>query len=264
MSFTPKLRLPAATLAALALLCAFGCASGGSQTKSREAERLQAVAHYKIGVHHLSEGSIAMAIRELRVAEAKDPDDAWIHVALAEAYRRKAKVEEAEQHLRRALVLEPDFHQARLSLSGLLVQVGRFDEAIVEAQVLVDDPTFPAPWRALTNLGWAQFKLGRNGEARGNLLLALEYRRDFWPALLDLGILEAQEGHPLQAIKLFRRVLESNPGALAKAETNYRIAELYVSLGRREEAVAHLSAATEVVPGGTWSKRSEEYLELLR
>jgi Tfp pilus assembly protein PilF len=244
-----------------------GCASGGSKAERRaekETNQRQAVARYNVGVNHLSEGRTALALRELRVALDKNPDDPWIHLALAEGYRRKANSAEAETHFRQALLLNPAFHEARLSLSALHVQTGHYEEALVESQRLVDDPTFEAPWRAHTNLGWALFKLGRIEEARRNLQLALEYRPDYWTAVLDLGILEAGEGHKLEAVKLLQKVLELEPNALAVAEVNYRLGELYVSLGRRDEALAHLSQAVATRPNGNWGKRSEDYLKLLQ
>lgn len=243
-----------------------GCASGGGSAQKAEdkANRRKAVARYNVGVHHLSEGRTALALRELRVALDKNPEDPWIHLALAEGYRRKASPVEAETHLRQALLIDPDFQQAQLTLSALLVQTGKYDQAVIESQKLVDDPTFEAPWRAHTNLGWALFKLGRLPEARQNLELALEYRPYYWRAALDLGILEAEAGHKLEAVKLFQKTLEMEPGALAVAEVNYRLGEIYVSLGRREEALAHLSQAAATRPNGNWGKRSEDYLKLLQ
>jgi tetratricopeptide (TPR) repeat protein len=250
----------------LCLAIASGCASSGSSKTEQERDlaQRQAVAHYNLGVHHLSKGSTALAIRELREAVEKNPDDPWIHLALAEGYRRKAKLEEAESHLLRTLAIDPNLHNAQLNLSALYVQMGRNEEAVVYARRLVEDATFPAPWRAHTNLGYALFQLGRHAEARAEFELALDYRPYFWRALLDLAILDAAEGHKLAAIEKFQGVLEMKPGPLAEAEVYYRIGELYVSLGRREDAVAHLSQATERRPSGNWGRRSEEYLKLLQ
>ena len=128
----------------------------------------------------------------------------------------------------------------------------------------MDDPTFPGPWRALTNQGWAHYRLGRRTEARRDLESALEYNPSYWPALLDLGILEVEEGHQLEAIALFQAMLEQEPRRGARAEANYRLAEVYVSLGKRERAVDHLVTAVADAPRNPWGKKSEEYLRLLR
>jgi Tfp pilus assembly protein PilF len=250
----------------LALAALAGCASRGKPRLakvSEESER-KAVAHYNVGVHHLSQGSTALAIRELQAAVEANPNDPWIHLALAEGYRRKAKIAEAERHLMRSLEVSPEFHNARLTLSALYIQTGRYEQAVGEAQRLVDDPTFPAPWQALTNLGYAQFRLGRLGEARGTLQLALEYRAFYWPAILDLAILEAQEGRKLEAVERFKKVLTHDPGPLVVAEVNYRLAEVYVSLGRRKDALTHLSQSVAAQPGSSWAKKSAQYQKLLQ
>jgi Tfp pilus assembly protein PilF len=255
-----------AALLAIAASALAGCASRGKPALAQvsEEDERKAVAHYNLGVHHLSEGNTALAIRELQAAVERNPNDPWIHLSLAEGYRRKAKIAESERHLLRSLELNPEFHHARLTLSGLYNQTGRFELAAQEAQVLVDDATFPAPWQALTNLGYAQFRLGQLGEARQTLQLALEYRPFHWPALLDLGILEAEAGRKLEAVERFQKVLGYKPGPLVEAEVNYRLAEVYVSLGRRDAALDHLAQAVAARPGSPWAKRSQEYRKLLR
>jgi tetratricopeptide (TPR) repeat protein len=130
--------------------------------------------------------------------------------------------------------------------------------------MLVDDATFSGPWRALATKGLAEYRLGRIEEARRTLELGLEYRDDYWPTLLYLGILEAEEGRRLEGISLFRQVLEQEPGLEVQAQANYRIGEIYIALGKRERAIGYLRAAVAQTPGGPWGVKSEEYLSLLR
>jgi type IV pilus assembly protein PilF len=245
------------------LIALLGCATSASKLE-REQEVKKARAHLELGVDHLNQGRVALGLRELMSAESLDPKNARIHHALGEAYMRKGKMEEAELHLRRALELFPAYHEARLRLSILYSHLERYQEAIAETQTLLDDPTFPGPWQALVNQGWAKFRLGRAVEARRDLELAHEYNQKYWPALLNLGILETEEGHYPKAIALFEEMLELRPRASAMAEANYHLAEIYVSLGKRKRAVGHLTTAVAQAPGDLWGKKSEEYLKLLR
>jgi Tfp pilus assembly protein PilF len=218
--------------------------------------------HYEVAVDRMRSGRNPEAIGELLQAVRLDPADANIRLALAEAYRRGGRVAETEQHLRAALEIDPDFQAAHLNLSGLYIQLERYEEATVHARHLVEDPTFPSPWRALTNLGWAEYKLGRVEEAAGHLRLALDYRESYWPARLNLGILAADRGDRDQAIEHFERVLTAEPGPLAEAEARYRLAELYVSMGDKRRAIAQLHKASDL--RGPWGKRSAEYLQSLQ
>jgi type IV pilus assembly protein PilF len=228
-----------------------------------EAER-RARVHYEVAIDRLNEGRTPEAIGELLLAVRLAPNDRQIRLALAEAYRRVGRFPEAEQHLLAALKIDPNYQQAHLNLSALYIQLQRYPEAIAHAQRLVDDPTFPDPWRALTNLGWAEFKLGRLDQAAHHLQLAVDYRDDYWPARLNLGILEAQRGNRSGAIENFERVLGANPGPLAEAEVRYRLAELYVAMGDKKTAIQQLTRASDLRPSGPWSKRSAEYLQSLQ
>ncbi len=240
-----------------------GCAStrGVDEATSNAA---QARSHYDLGLDHLRNQRVALAVRELLTAKSLNPRDAYVHLALAEAYRRRGLVDQARLELNESLVIDPSLQSARLNLAAVLIQMERYPEAIIEARRLVDDPTFPAPWQALLNIGWAQYRMGQRAEAQASFELALEYRPDFWRAMLNLGILAAEGGDRARALAHFRDVLAQRPGRFAEAEVNYRIAEIHVAQGEREQALEHLAAVVSNGRSGEWTKRSEEMLALLR
>ncbi len=252
---------------AVAALALAGCASTPPEPEISAAEQSdqarRASMHYDLGVQMLEADNTPGAIREFLMAVKYEPDSPTVRLALAEAYRRSGRAEEAETHLLKAVDLDPEFQRARLSLSGLYSNLGRFEEAREHAQVLADDPTFSSPWVALTNLGWAQYNLGNVKDARQNLSLALDYRNDYWPARLNLGILEAEQKHRQEALKQFRRVLAVQPGPHAEAETHYRMAEQHIALGERERAILHLTESANRRPSGPWGERSTAALRRL-
>jgi len=242
---------------------AAGCATGGLSA-DEEANAKRARSHYDIGVDHVSNGRVEIGLREFLAAAALAPRNAQYQHALGAAYVQKEHYVEAEQHLRRALEIAPEYHDARFNLSVLLLGLGRFEEARVEADRLYADPTFPGPWQALSNRGWAEYKLGRVEEARETFALTRKFNPVYWPALLNLGILESEQGRRPEAIQLYEAVLAQRPGPGAEAEVNYRLGEIYVSLGKRSRAVEYLTAAVVKAPSGRWGKKSEEALKLLR
>ncbi|MDJ0869456.1 MAG: tetratricopeptide repeat protein [Myxococcota bacterium] len=260
-----------AAVAALATAALLGlaCASSAPPTDADKAadpalaER-RARMHYDVGVERLTEGRSAAALRELLQAERYNPGDPWIHLALAEAFRRKGRLEDAEQHLLSAIEADPEFHKAHLNVSALYIQMERYEDSLRHAELLLADPTFEAPWRAHTNLGWAKLQLGDPVAAREHLESALDFHDRYWPARLNLGILEAEHGSRLEAQEHFERVLDAKPGPFAEAEVHYRLAEIHVSLGQRERAIDHLTAAVAQRPSGPWGERSADYLKLLQ
>lgn len=230
----------------------------------------QARAKRDLGIDYLSTGRTAMAIRELRASIALDDSDPQTSLWLGEAYRRKGEAVQAEENFANAARLakrskdQQTEQDARLNLSALLSQMGRHEEAIEQCEVLVEDPTFSAPWQPLTNCGWARMQLGRLDEARADFVEALDYFPRFGPALLNLGILEAKEGHQLEAIQRFEKALAGNLGRGASAEAHYRLGEIFVALGDRQRAVSHFDAAAESAPNRDWGSQSQVYLDLLR
>jgi tetratricopeptide (TPR) repeat protein len=211
-----------------------------------------------------------MAIRELRASMKLDPSDPATHLWLGEAYRRKGKTAQAEGFLLDAIRLsqEPELvatqHAARLNLSALLSQLGRYEESLEHCETLADDPTFSTPWRPLNNCGWALLQLERFDEAVSHFKDALDYYPRFGPALLNLGILRSKQGKTLAAVRALDAALDSGRlGSSALGETHYRLGEIYVQVGRREKAIEHFHEATETAPYGNWGSQSQAYLDLL-
>ncbi len=260
---SPPSAQPVVWLCVLGLLFGIGCAS--STRMAEEALRLQqADSHFKLGVDHLSKDRVALALRELLRAESFDSQDPRIQQGLADTYRMRNKPVKAEQHYLHSLEIEPTFHEARFNLSTLYTQLDRYEESLTHTSILANDATFSHPWRALANKGLAEYRLGRVEQARRTLELGFDYRDDYWPTLLYLGILEVDGGRQLEGLSLFRQVLEQEPGLEVQAQANYRIGEIYIALGKRERAIGFLRAAVAQAPGGPWGVKSEEYLILLR
>jgi len=258
----------AVRLAALLLGCslAMGCMMPVDYVDVDDSQKQfeQAIAIRNIGIDHLNNWRIAMAIRELRRSEELNPNDVLTLVGLGQAYAYRGILDDAEAYLLRAIEFDPDFHEAYVSLAGLYIQMERYDESIPYSQHLIDDPTFATPWRAYNNRGWAELQIGRLKEARTSFQHALDFRRIYWPARLNLGILDSMEGHHLDAVESFQWVMDENTGYAAQSEAAYRLGELYVGLGRRDDAVEHFTASVELDPYGRWGKRSNDYLKLLR
>ena len=179
-------------------------------------------------------------------------------------------LEEAKSNLMLSLELNENsqdynHQETRLNLSALYIQLGRYEQAIEQCDRLVEDPTFSTPWRALTNLGWAEYKLGRLVEARASFEEALEFHPRYAPAHLNLGMLDQTEQRWLAAIRHYELAAESNRmPSDAIAEANFHMAEIYVSMGQREKAISYFGLALERSPYGEWGEQSQSYLELLR
>ena len=267
-----SVRLLAVMVTAVMLVSSGGCMTMTPESISSEDHRpvTEAAAKRDLGIDYLSSLRTAMAIRELKASMELDPSDPQTHLWLGESYRRKGRTEEAEAYLLDAIRLSESVSEsltqqaALLTLSALLSQMGRYEDSLPHCEALTDDATFSAPWRSLTNCGWALMKLGRTEEARTHFEEALDFFPRFGPALLNLGVLQAEEGHALLAIRTLTRAIESGRlGASALSETHFRLGEIYVGLGRRDMAVAQFEESTTKAPFGGWGTQSQAYLDLL-
>ena len=218
----------------------------------------------------LSQGELELAIQQYEASLKLFWRDPETHFGVAEAYRRKGKLDLAEKHLLEAIKLQPDHHEARLNLGVLYLVEERWADAIDVFRKLSDDPTFVRPARALVNLGWAQYKSGDLGGARTTFDRAIRTEHGNYVAHLDMGIVLFDQGDVVESIRHFEQVLEileNRPVAVfgpAEAEARFRAAQGFVKLGKQSEAISHLEVAAQ--RGGTseWGQKSREYLAILK
>ena len=222
-----------------------------------------------LGLDQLRQGNYSMAIRKLQRAELKNPEDPLVYYGLGEAFRRKGLLAEAEVNLLKSLELSPDPHAqsyqlAVLTLSVLYIQQERYEEAVVLCQVLIDDPTYERPWTALTNRGWAQYKSEQFEAARLSYQEALGYRSTYAVAHFNLGILEQEQGRWLDAVRQLDLAAKSREmSSEARSEAYFRLGEIYMTLGRKDEAIEKFGLAIEKAPDGEWAEKSRSRLEVL-
>jgi type IV pilus biogenesis/stability protein PilW len=235
-----------------------------SEMTEDERKRDQARARRDLGIDYLSKGQNAIALRELVFAVKANPDDPATQLWLGEGYRRQGHDDLALAAMTEAVRLEPTYQVAHNNLSAFYIQLEDYENAVKHAQVLIDNPLYGQPWKAFSNRGYAQMKLGRIAEARESLETATEFRSDFWPASLNLGLLERDAGNKLKAVKHFQRVIRHPVGHGPRAEASFHIAQILVSIGHREKAIKYFTASAQNDPDGRWADQSRDYLKILR
>jgi tetratricopeptide (TPR) repeat protein len=129
---------------------------------------------------------------------------------LGNALLQKGRVDEALDHLRKALEIEPDLADAYVSLGNALVQKGRTDEAIAQYRRALE--LQPGLVKAHTNLGVAYQQAGRTDEAIAQYQQALDLDPGLAAAHNNLGVALQQTGRLNEAIAHFQKALELQPG----------------------------------------------------
>jgi type IV pilus assembly protein PilF len=136
---------------------------------------------------YLEKGNTEQAIVHLKRALELDPDDAQIHMTLAQVFWRTGEYELCDEHFRRAIALDPKLSRARNNYAAFLYERGDTDEAIRQLEAVVADTLYEKRAVAFRNLAIAYLKKGRRQEAEEALERAVKMDSREAPALLELA-----------------------------------------------------------------------------
>jgi tetratricopeptide (TPR) repeat protein len=165
------------------------------------------------------------------------------HYNLADALFKQGRVEEAIQHLRSALEIQPDSAEAHVNLGIALVKQGDLDGAIAHFQRCAEiQPNLVKPHY---NMGNALFRLGRLDEAIVQYRKTLEIEPDNVEALNNLGNALAMKGAYNEAIAQYQKALTLRPNY---TDAHSDLGRVLVRLGRLDEGVAQFREAVAIKP----------------
>ena len=164
---------------------------------------------------------------------------------LAVALQADGRVDEAVEHYRRAITLQPDYAPAYNNLGTALRAKGRLDEAIATYQrALALRPEYP---EAQYNLANVLTEAGKPAEAAEHFRAALQHN----PAAADvhnnLGIALMGQGKVEDAIVEFRAALEAEPDS---TKSHRNLADALASARRYDDAINHFRRAAALDPTG--------------
>ena len=146
----------------------------------------------------------------------------------------------AEQHLRRAVALAPNYAEAHWAFGSILPAVGQLGEAIAEIRrALTLDPLAPEYGRWLAR--YLLYSGDRAGAiAQGEKVIELD--EDYFLAYLDIGSAHLGQGEPEKALEWYRK-----GQALETSVRSYDacIVRALAALDRREEALEIMNRLEE-------------------
>jgi Tfp pilus assembly protein PilF len=239
------------------ILFATACAS--FRNENEEVAKL----HLQIGTSQLNNGNYPQALSELLLAESLNPEDPVTQNNLGLAYFLRERTDLAEIHLRKALKLKPDYSDARNNLSRILIERGKYQDGIKEAQIVTQDLTYSNPEKPLLNIGIAQFKMGQYETARRTLLKTIDYQRENCLA-------QSYYGRCLFEMRDYARATEALDRAsgfcqrIQFDEPHYYSALGYYELGQKQKAESRLEALLKLYPQGKYADKAKSMLETIR
>jgi tetratricopeptide (TPR) repeat protein len=183
------------------------------------------------------------ALRALKRAVELDPKDYNSHLALAEEHQTTSP-EQAISEYRIAAALRPAEFIPRYNL-GLLyarqaaeaeapaVRQKHYQSAIQQLDGAVK--LRPTDARALSALGWVNFKAGRLEQAASWYAKAIQAAPDQQAAHVNLGLVQEQLKRPDAAIQSWKEAIRLDP---TDAATRALLASAFLNKGRFQEAAA--------------------------
>ena len=240
-TFVDPLAAVARLFAAFALLLA--APLGGCSGPTAEQRKQGAEIHYDLGTIAMNDGNAQGALAEYLTAEKEDPELPQIQNALGLLFGFSlGRAEEAEQHFKRALDLQPDFSEASNNYGAFLLQQGRHAEAIPQFEKALANPLYPARAVAECNLGWSLYKNGKTEMAVGRLKAALLVAPKYCKGWRQLGAIYAERAMLEQASEAYDRYALTCPDA---ADAYLQVATVAARQGKGDAARAALGRCVE-------------------
>ncbi|MFQ5883315.1 MAG: tetratricopeptide repeat protein [Candidatus Methylomirabilales bacterium] len=166
------------------------------------------------------------------------------HYVLAQRDFRQERMETGLGRLERSLEWNPQSYKARYRRATAFFLIGRYPEAIQEAQKVLK--IHPKLEIAYWIIGSAYRKLGEKPKAKEMYLQALAVNPNYPHALNNLGTLAAEEGRASEAEALFLRAKEVLGRSNISPYTN--LGNLYETTGHIQEALRMYETAVAIKP----------------
>ena len=192
----------------------------------------------------LDSGEVNKAMEQLQSVVNQAPQNPVAHYNLARAHLMRGEIEQARQQLEKALEIRPDYILARTKLAQIQIARGEWDNAMKSAGQNSGRWTTTASPARMIQAG-ALIGQQKYDDARA----LLENMQKLYPnspdVLLELGQLDVQEKKLPEAMEIFRRSYQLNPG---DTRSLVSIVQVYLLQGKGDEAVAMLQGESAKAP----------------
>jgi protein O-mannosyl-transferase len=157
-------------------------------------------------------------------------------------------LDEAVLHLRKAVLINPGFFDARINLGKVLLMQGNLSEAVARFNELLERKQSSA--EVYYHLAVALSRQKKYDEAIKCFARAIELDPKYPYARSGMGIILAATGRPDEAIVCFNDALRVTPDP-DKADVYANLGLAYNQLGKYEQALRNWTRAAELNPNST-------------
>jgi len=183
--------------------CAQGPASSATQADTVDTGTLigevgdprnRARVHTELASAYFERGNMGVALEELHIAIAADPNYAQAYSVLGLVHMDLRENTVAQQYFERGLRLAPNDPDINNNYGWFLCQTGREDQSIAYFLAALKNPLYNAPARSYVNAGLCSMKQHKEREAIDYFERALRNSPDNLQALFNLASIQYQRG----------------------------------------------------------------------
>lgn len=245
------------TLTVFLMLIACGCASlNRDPTDDYSAYQLQ-----QMGTKFLAARDFGQALKFLCLAEKKRPNDATIQYDLGLAYYERGLKSEAYTHVKKALVLKPNYPEADNALGRFYAEDGQLDLARRCFESAINNPFYQTPQLAFFNLGLVYEKKDDPLMALKQYQEAVRLQSSYGVAYYRMGQILEQLRRADEAREAYGKAIEFSPDL---AEAHYRYGVMSYTAGELENALYSLNRVVKLAPRSSMAEDARRYLERLQ
>jgi type IV pilus assembly protein PilF len=189
-----------------AMCCLAGCAGHqaasetdltadtGQQSGESGDPRNRARIHSELGGLYFQRGNMGVALEELRMAIAADPNYAPAYNVLGLVYMDLRENAQAQANFERALRLSPNDADANHNFGLFLCQTGREADSLRYFLAAIRNPLYSLPQKSYAAAGSCAIKANNERDAAEYLERALRIDADYLPALISFAQLLYKKG----------------------------------------------------------------------
>jgi tetratricopeptide (TPR) repeat protein len=185
--------------------------ASGCATSNAQVEKIRAQAAYERGLSYLGERQPTPALVALREAVRINPAEPRYHDSLGLLLLNLGQIDQALEHLRRALELDPRFADGHFHLGVALAETRRWSDAVKSYTTAIGLPTLTVPDLAHSSLGMAFYNLKRYREAETALRYAISLNPELQAAYYHLGLVLVGDNRKDEAKSVFREARKLGP-----------------------------------------------------
>ena len=156
--------------------------------------RNRARIHTELASAYFERGNMGVALEELRIAIAADPNYAPAYSVLGLVHMDLRENAVAQQHFERGLRLAPNDPDINNNYGWFLCQTGREEQSIAYFLAALKNPLYNTPSRSYVNAGLCSMKQNKERDAIDYFERALRNAPDNLQALFNLASVQYKRG----------------------------------------------------------------------